>query len=305
MINWGNKYSKLINSKPFNFNKDYFNISEIRKRASDYVLMILGNNDLERELSNSIASKFNINTNIYDKVIDSVYNSTHIGGSAIHHNLDGAHTFDGVLNILHKHFSNESDFNLILHGFEHLARDLTTPSGINPFLSPSSFLDAKEFFVTQLHISPSLVNDLLNINATELTATVVAIISLLFGLDENKTKRLSELSARFSLVSFFSGNPALLFLSLVVFGQAAVSFYKEKDFASFFDGIMKGTVSTGSFFFAVSLIPGMQFPAIIAGIAASFGANWTYEKTKQFFTSDLNKLFKNIFPYYKSYSERF
>ena len=41
-------------------------------------------------------TRFNVNKDIYDSAIDSVYNATHVGGSQLHHIVVGQHTIWGA-----------------------------------------------------------------------------------------------------------------------------------------------------------------------------------------------------------------
>ena len=84
-------------------------------------------------VSRELAARFNTNNSPYDSAIDDRYITTHVGGSTLHHNLDGSHTFAGAMDALRRHFPGDSDFNLHLRSLEHLARDFTTPSGITHF----------------------------------------------------------------------------------------------------------------------------------------------------------------------------
>src|SRR5437016_2749527 len=88
-------------------------------------------------LAQWLAHRFNHNFNDYDRAIDHVYNTTHIGGSQYHHLLDGQHTIWGAFHAV-QHVNVDAGWLTHLgHALDHLARDTMSVAGINPFFSLS------------------------------------------------------------------------------------------------------------------------------------------------------------------------
>lgn len=296
-----NSYLNYLNSDSYSLNSRYLDRKVIADKGAASLILLLGEPALESKLSSLLAGRFNQNTNVYDSAIDSYYNSTHTGGSLLHHNLDGAHTFQGALETLRLHYPDENDFNLIVKSFEHLSKDLTTPSGINPFLSPDDFESAKHFLTDNLDISSSSVNDLLNINAVELGSLIIATLSVIYNLEKKQMDQMGEYFSRLSIVSFISGNPVLLLLSFILMGQSFIQLVKGGEMMKFADGVAAGTLSTTAFFVATASLSGPLFPVLILGLASGFGANWLYRKGKSLFADDLDDTFEEMFPAYRSY----
>ncbi|MCA9546008.1 MAG: hypothetical protein KC613_16505, partial [Myxococcales bacterium] len=78
------------------------------------------------------ADTFNHNSSVYDAAIDSVYNQTHVGGSALHHLVDGQHSIAGAFEAAAAALPDDSLFDEVSATVEHLLRDLASVSGINP-----------------------------------------------------------------------------------------------------------------------------------------------------------------------------
>jgi len=296
-----NSYLNYLNGDPYSLGSRYLDKRVIADKSTASLILLLGEPSLESKLSGFLAGRFNKNTNVYDIAIDSYYNTTHTGGAALHHNLDGAHTFQGALDALRLHFPDENDFNLIVKSVEHLSKDLTTSSGINPFLSPDDFETAKHFLTDNLDISSSSVNDLLNINAVELGSLIIATLSVIYSLEKKQMDQMGEYFSRLSIVSVISGNPALMLLSFILMGQSFIQLIKGGEMLKFADGIASGTLSTAAFFVATASLSGPLFPVLILGLASGFGANWLYRKGKSLFADDLDDTFEAMFPAYKSY----
>lgn len=173
-------------------------------------------------MSRELAAHFNVNRDKYAFVLDQKYNASHVGGSILHHNLDGSHTFHGATEALRKAYPNESEFHLNLHRLEHLARDFTTPSGINPFLDPADFLKTRAF-LEELGIHRSLANDLLNFNAAELAGAFVGAGALLLRIRTEKASTVAVQAARLSVTYFFAGNLLGLLLASAALLRLAAS----------------------------------------------------------------------------------
>ncbi len=301
IIDKPNEYLSYLNSDHYSFGKYYIDGNDVADKSSNALILLLSEDKLENQLSTILAEKFNINSDAYDKAIDSYYNTTNIGGPTLHHNLDGAHTFEGALKILREKFPDDSDFKLITEIVEHFSRDLTTPSGINPFLSPNNFNVSKDYLMNNLEMSASSVNDLLNINAVELGAVVIATLSIIYNFNDQEIDKIGEYFSRISLISIIAGNPAMLFLSFILMGQSFIALFKGKEFMEFLDGGVNGILSTATFYYATATLPGPIFPILLIALASSFGASWLYKRTKKLFKDDLDDIFLGMFPAYKSY----
>lgn len=119
-------------------------------------------------LAQWLAIEFNHNFNEYDRAIDSVYNSIHIGGSQYHHILDGQHSFLGALHAAHNANIDDSFLRELVGASEHLLRDTASISGINPFfsLTPDQFNHLSDL-TQQIGVSKPFLADALTVNGPE------------------------------------------------------------------------------------------------------------------------------------------
>ena len=305
-MDFSNKYdeylSKRPNIAPLNL-LDIKNEPKYRTLKEDsykYLTLALSTPGFENTLSTFLAEKFNRNIDKYDKTIDGKYIETHIGGAALHHNLDGSHTWAGAIQALKEKYPEDSDFENTLQAFEHLARDFTTPSGINPFLSAQEFIQAKDFLKEAFHIPSSNVNDLLNLNLTELCGASVATIGLILDLDDLQIQKVGQYVSRLSFSSYFAGNPAMLLVTTFCLGQACFMLWQGRPILELFDGILEGAISAGTFFYITSLTP-YVFIGFAIGVVACFSANWLYKRLRNSIKDDLDEIFESQFKGYRSY----
>lgn len=150
----------------------------------------------------------------------------------------------------------------------HFAKDFTTPSGINPFLTPTEFLQCKEFLIESLHIPSSVANDLLNFNAAELCGATVATIALLLDFDKKRTDKLGQYTGRLLLSSYLAGNPALLLLTAVCLGQICWGLWEGESTVELLNGTVQRGLSAGTFFFVAAHFSGPIFIGIAAAAVA-------------------------------------
>jgi len=307
IVGFKNKFDEYLSKQSDFGSTDWLDIKNedkyrlLKKDLSKYLTLAISTRGFEGKLSYFLAQKFNHNKSIYDKVIDAPYNETNIGGSILHRNLDGSHTWTGAIKELKEAFPEESEFNLAYHALIHLGNDFTTSAGINPFLSPQEFEQAKQFLTDSFHIPKSYTNDLLNLNLTELCGTAVATIGLILDFNDLQTQKLGQYVSRLSLSSYIAGNPAMLLLTSLCLGQACYMLWQGHSVLDFVDGIFEGGVNAGTFFYVSSLFTPEIFIGLTIGVAACFCVNWVYKEVKHSIKDDLDEIFESQFKGYRSY----
>lgn len=201
--------------------------------------------------------------------------------------------------------SNYLTLALSTPGFEadisQFVKDFTTPSGINPFLTPTEFLQYKEFLTESFHIPSSVANDLLNFNAVELCGATIATIALLLDFDKNRMDKLGQYTGRLLLSSYLAGNPALLLLTAVCLGQICCGLWKDESAVEILNGAVQGGLYTGTFFFVAAHFTGPIFIGIAVSAVACFGINWLYQQISSNLRNDLDAIFESQFSSYPSY----
>lgn len=121
------------------------NLMEHNKRLNNIRLGLIGGGTIPIAMDTGLnlgsytlaswsAEKFNHNFDDYDRAIDAVYNSTHVGGSSYHHLLDGQHSILGAFQAVKDVKTDDSFVTEFLQAGEHLLRDTASISGVNPFL---------------------------------------------------------------------------------------------------------------------------------------------------------------------------
>lgn len=277
----GGKYHKVLSRSP-----------------GEILAVALSTPEVEGIISKQLAARYNKNFDKFDATMDQVYNQTKIGGSALHHNLDGSHTFSGAFDVLKRAYPGETDFHLRLQSVEHLARDFTTPSGINPFLSPTSFTQAKLFLQDQIGLSKSLTNDLINLNAAEMAAGLFGPGLLLFQgdlYDEKSAHVAARQLGRLSVTYFFAGNPIGLMCACAVFIQGILSDHADSNIKAYAAGI-------GELVLAATLFPSL--PLAVSFIIGTAASAWWHTFINVDLAAELDQVFRVQFPAYRSYLGR-
>jgi len=232
-------------------------------------------------LAQWMAEKFNHNFDSYDSAIDSVFNQTHIGGSAYHHLLDGQHSIWGAFKAVQDVKIDDSWVNELGQATEHLIRDTTSVSGINPFfsLSPEQF-DQLGSIVSSIGISKEYLADALTINAPELLGGSVALIASIIIGKKAEPERLSYFSGGCLISSLISANPMLLPIAA---GSMAYAIYKSDNKRQLIVQAGKGSLVSGSALIVSSLVGGPAWLGCVTGFMAAVAVSKGVEKVENAF----------------------
>ncbi len=284
--------------------EDNLYYKQLASNACNYLSMALSTDTLESNLSHHLADNFNKNSHYWDKAIDRKYLETHIGGSQLHHNLDGSHTFSGALEALRKEFPEDSEFQNVLHMFDHLSRDLTTPSGINPFLDPDQFNAVKDYLHQTFDIPKSHINDLLNLNASELFGAVTCSAGILLEFNELNLNKLSQYVSRFSLTGFMAGNPLMLIVVTLALARICHCLWNGERIIELVEGSTRGVITAGAFLFTAAKYAANIYMGIATAAVISISLSYLHKKIFSFIKEDFDTLLHNQFPNYQSYVNR-
>ena len=217
-----------------------------------------------------LADNFNKNFDAYDRAIDAVYNTTHIGGPQYHHLLDGQHTIWGALEAVKDVRPDDSFATELFQAVEHLMRDAMSVSGINPFLAPESF----EYIAgigERLGVSRPYLADALTFNGPEMLGGSIALAASVVVGRKLPPSQLSMLSGAYVVTAIASGNPLLM--PIAAGGMAyALSKTDDKKQALIQGG--KGALVSGSALLTSTLIGGPVWlgciTAILTGVAVKY-----------------------------------
>lgn len=249
--------------------------------ATDKVFIPLdsGLNVPSHELAAWMASHFNHNFDAYDTAIDSVYNSTHIGGSAYHHLLDGQHSFIGALHAVHNVNSDDGFLKEFAEATEHLLRDTASVAGINPFfsLTPNQF-DHLANLCSHIGISRPFLADALTINGPELIGGLLGITGCLLAARSPNPGVLSTLSGSYIISAAASGNPMLMPIAAC---GLAYSLYKAEDKKDALIKAGKGAIVSGGAVLIGQAIGGPIWLGCLAGIGAAIAIRYSLDNPQK------------------------
>jgi hypothetical protein len=232
-------------------------------------------------LSQWMANEFNHNFDEYDRAIDAVYNSSHVGGSSYHHLLDGQHTVLGAFEAVQNVKADDSFATEFLQAGEHLLRDTASVSGINPFfsLTPSQF-DQLASVVQSYGISKPYLVDALTINGPELLGGTLAILSTLIMGKRLDPTYISKLSGAYLISSLASANP---FLLPVAASGLVYSLAKSKNKREIMVQGGKGAIVSGGALLVGGLVGGPLWIGCLASVSAALALNYSIENPEKTF----------------------
>lgn len=151
------------------------------------------------------------NTTVYDKAIDSVYLQTHVGGSTLHHLIDGQHDIAGAFRAAAEALPGDSLWQEVAGTAHHLGKDLFSCSGLPLFsLDPQTYHASSSWLHDTLHIPKAWLGDLLQVNGLELFAGLLSAAAVVLGYRQADMGRLAELAGGAGLAAALSANPVAM-----------------------------------------------------------------------------------------------
>jgi|GEM_PF-1278715 len=161
-------------------------------------------------LARWMAENFNKNFDAYDRAIDSVYNATRIGGSMYHHLLDGQHTILGAFRAVRDVSQDDTFVRELAEALEHLLRDVSSVSGINPLFSlTSGQFERLAEICSKIGISKPYLADILTVNGPELIGGALGLVASVGLAKDEDQSRLSFLSGSYIVSALITANPLL------------------------------------------------------------------------------------------------
>lgn len=179
---------------------------------------IFGDEALSNEVNGFLSEIFNKNSTAHDRAIDAAYVEKGIGSAVTHHITDGSHTFWGAFKAAEGALPHDSQFDAAAGAFEHLMRDFTTKSGINPavHLDPQSLERLKDTLEQTAGVSRSWVNDILTVNVFEAVGAILSLFGAVYGFRKGDYRFLGRLVGSSSWASVVSANPLMAAVAVVM-----------------------------------------------------------------------------------------
>ena len=148
------------------------------------------------------------NTTIYDRAIDSAYLSTGVGGSHLHHLVDGHHDLVGAFEAARAATPHGSLGSEVLGTAHHLAKDLFSVMGL-PVVSikPDAYAHSSSWIQNHLGISKGWQADFLQINGMELLGGGLAAAAVVLGAQRGDVHSLFEVAGSSGLAGTLAANP--------------------------------------------------------------------------------------------------
>lgn len=234
--------------------------------------LIAGVTPIGDPLAGILAKEFNHNFDAYDRAIDSVYNNTHVGGSGLHHLLDGQHSVWGAFEAVRGVRTDDSFVTEMLQACEHLLRDVASKSGINPLMTFSrDQFDKLGDMVSHLGISKTMLADVLTFNGSELIGGLAGLAAMLILGNKPDPSRISQVSGGLLISSLVTANPILFPIAA---GGIVYSAMKSGDPLQSLKKSGKGALVSGSALLLSSLVGGPIWIGCLVGAATAMLVNY-------------------------------
>lgn len=193
---------------------------------------------------------------VYDKAMDSSFLKTGISGGN-HRMFDGGHDLDGAWIAVRDAKSDDTFIQEVIAYFHALWKDLSTTKGL-PF--DTWTVDGYDTFanwITDLTgANKEWIYDVLSFDVMELFGSTLGIIAAVFALNDDDTKKLSEIIGSLGIVSILSANPIMGIIMMILAGYAFVVKKKQIDANS----LMKGAFVSGT---AMAIFAVLGLPILI------------------------------------------
>ncbi len=204
---------------------------------------------------------------IYDKAVDYVYNTTHIGGGKLHRLFDGSHTLSGMWDKVHGITDKDGPVEEIIGYFNTLWKDLATPVGIPlSTWSKESYHEVAGYLKETFDIPKDWFSDLLHVNEVELIGTTIGTIAVALNWNKKQVEQFAGIAGSLGIASMASANPALAVVGLVTLAKAFVDARQEGGYRKVVVGFSKRGVGTGAILATAVAIPGPGWVGIVAGM---------------------------------------
>lgn len=214
-----------------------------------------------------MAATFNHNFDAYDRAIDTAYNATHIGGSQLHHLVDGQHSLLGALTAVKDVAVDDTFANELAQASEHLLRDTASVSGTNVLYSvePATFHKVASV-AAGAGVSKSYLADAMSVNGSELLGGALGLAAAIVVARRGRPEDLSRLSGAMLMSSFASANPVLLGIAGASMAHAL---YKGEAKRECVVQAGKGAVVSGSVILMTSIMGGPVWWGCLVGMGTA------------------------------------
>lgn len=204
---------------------------------------------------------------IYDKAVDYVYNTTHIGGGKLHRLFDGSHTLWEMWDKVRDASPNDTRLEEIVGFLKALGKDVSTPVGIPlSTWSKGSYDQVAGYLKETFDIPKDWFSDLLHVNEVELIGTTIGTIAVALNWNKKQVEQFAGIAGSLGISSIASANPALAVVGLVTLAKAFVDARQEGDYRKVVVGFSKRGVGTGAILATAVAIPGPGWVGIVAGM---------------------------------------
>jgi hypothetical protein len=236
--------------------------------ASLFANLLLSTKEVASPIAGWFAETFNRSTDIYDKAIDALYNATHVGGSKLHHIVDGQHSFLGALRAVENVSQTDSKLKEIAEATEHLLRDLCSKSGINPFvqIKDEHYKVFSNWFSDTFHVSKDWIADALTVNSGEVLGACFAVVPIILGWKRSDAERFTEIAGNLGVPAAVSANPLLGILVFVTLARAYTTAKSKEEKTKAKMGLLKGSSASLVFVGTSSIVGGPVWIGIVGGM---------------------------------------
>jgi hypothetical protein len=217
----------------------------------------------------------------YDKAMDAVYNSTHLGGG-LHRLFDGGHDVIGAWNACGEAAGACGDTlgQQVAGYLAALWKDCVTPMGLPLTTCDKGAFDEVAGFLSHFGVEKVWLAKMAGINALDLIGGATGILGVLLSWNVYDAERFAEMVGNFGISAIASANPLLGLVALVCLARAYQRARMDADGAGarpLLVAMGKGGVGSAVVLGCMSLVSGPAWIALVVGICASVLAGRAFD----------------------------
>lgn len=218
---------------------------------------------------------------VYDKAMDAVYNSSHVGGG-LHRLFDGGHDVVGAWNACAEAARQNGDgFTEQVAGtLAALWKDCVTPMGLPVASWDKANFDEVASALAGMGIEKVWLAKMVSVNAENLLGGISGVFSVIFNWNAADSERFAEMVGSFGISSAFALNPLIGVVALVCLARAYQRARQEQDgiaHGRILLSIGKGGIGSAVFLGAMGLLSAHVWVGLMVGLCASLAAGHVFD----------------------------
>ena len=221
---------------------------------------------------------------IYDRAMDSVYNTTHVGGN-LHRQFDGGHTIIGAFQAARYASPNDSILQELAGTAKGLLKDSATSRGL-PFATwtPDIYFRAAQAVEKHLLIPKKTFYSMTSWNVPKALSAGIGLAELAMHWKSRDVRKLGEIAGRLITSATVFKNGVLLLVALPALGKAVFEGARQNRLGELVGSLAEAGINVGIMVAIMALTSSVAAAVLGPGIVpqlVAIAATWGIAKLAQ------------------------